>query len=52
VDAYVRASVLELVRAFIGTADRVHVPLGRSWPTGSMVLWVAVLLAAYLFFYL
>jgi hypothetical protein len=30
----------------------VHVPLGRSWPTGSMVLWVAVLLAAYLFFYL
>jgi len=27
-------------------------PLARSWPSGSMVLWVAILLAAYLIFYL
>lgn len=26
--------------------------LARSWPTGSMVLWVAILLVAYLIFYL
>jgi len=54
-DAYVRSSVLELVSAALGTADRMHGPvgpLGRNWPTGSMVLWVAVLLAAYLIFYL
>jgi len=29
----------------------VHGVLARSWPTGSMVLWVGVLLAAYLVFY-
>jgi len=28
-----------------------HGPLARTWPTGSMVLWVAVLLGAFLFFY-
>jgi multicomponent Na+:H+ antiporter subunit D len=28
-----------------------HGVLARTWPTGSMVLWVAVLLAAYLVFY-
>ncbi len=28
-----------------------HGPLARTWPTGSMVLWVAVLLGAFLLFY-
>ena len=55
VDAYVRASVMELVRGSLGVVDRAHGemgPLARSWPAGSMVLWVAILLAAYLVFYL
>jgi multicomponent Na+:H+ antiporter subunit D len=55
IDAYVRASVMELVRASLGAVDRAHGemgPLARSWPVGSMVLWVALLLAAYLIFYL
>ena len=54
-DAYVRSSVMELVRAALGQVDRWHGemgPLARSWPSGSMVLWVAILLAAYLLFYL
>jgi multicomponent Na+:H+ antiporter subunit D len=55
IDSYVRASVMELVRASLGAVDRAHGemgPLARSWPVGSMVLWVALLLAAYLIFYL
>ena len=55
VDAYVRASVMELVRGALGVMDRSHGqvgPLARSWPSGSMILWVALLLAAYLIFYL
>ncbi len=55
VDAYVRASVLEFVGSLLRLADRYHGqmgPLARSWPSGSMVLWVAILLAAYLIFYL
>jgi multicomponent Na+:H+ antiporter subunit D len=54
-DAYVRSSVMELVHAVLTWADRWHGrsgPLARSWPSGSMVLWVALLLAAYLLFYL
>ena len=54
-DAYVRSSVMELVSATLRVADRWHGrsgPLARSWPSGSMVLWVAILLAAYLIFYL
>ena len=54
-DAYVRSSVMELVHAALTWADRWHGrsgPLARSWPSGSMVLWVAILLAAYLLFYL
>jgi multicomponent Na+:H+ antiporter subunit D len=53
VDAYVRSSVLEFVTTVLGAADRAHGemgPLARSWPTGSMVLWVAILLGAYLIF--
>jgi multicomponent Na+:H+ antiporter subunit D len=55
VDAYVRASVMEFVRSVLGLADRWHGssgPLARSWPSGSMVFWVALLLGAYLLFYL
>jgi multicomponent Na+:H+ antiporter subunit D len=53
VDAYVRAAVLELVRSTLGVASHMHGPVGplaRWWPTGSMVLWVAILLGAYLIF--
>jgi multicomponent Na+:H+ antiporter subunit D len=55
IDAYVRSSVMEVVGTALKGANRWHGsmgPLARSWPTGSMVLWVAVLLAAYLVFYL
>jgi len=55
IDAYVRSSVLEFVSSVLKAADRWHGsmgPLARSWPSGSMVMWVAVLLAAYLLFYL
>ena len=55
IDAYVRASVLELVTSVLHVAAKAHGPVGplaRSWPTGSMVLWVAILLVAYLLFYL
>jgi len=55
VDAYVRSAVMELVGSTLRAADRSHGqvgPLARSWPSGSMILWVAILLAAYLIFYL
>jgi multicomponent Na+:H+ antiporter subunit D len=55
VDAYMRSSVMEFVGSVLRSADKWHGaagPLARSWPTGSMVLWVAILLAAYLVFYL
>ncbi|MDX1493207.1 MAG: Na(+)/H(+) antiporter subunit D [Longimicrobiales bacterium] len=55
VDGFVRASVMAVVRSGLDAADRSHGemgPLARSWPSGSMVLWVAILLAAYLIFYL
>lgn len=54
-DAFVRASVMEFVRSTLGLVARAHGqmgPLARSWPAGSMVLWVALLLSAYLLFYL
>jgi multicomponent Na+:H+ antiporter subunit D len=46
---------LELVESVLRASDRAHGqvgPLARSWPSGSMILWVALLLAAYLLFYL
>ena len=55
VDVYVRSSVLEFVGSIIHGAKRKPGPVGplaKSWPTGSMVLWVAILLVAYLLFYL
>ncbi len=54
VDSAVRGAVLDSVRSAMHAATRSHGPQGilaRTWPTGSMVLWVAVLLAAYLVFY-
>ena len=54
-DAYVRSSVMEFVGSVLRTSQRTHGqvgPLARSWPAGSMVLWVAFLLAGYLLFYL
>jgi len=42
-------------KALINTLSRHHAPQGllaRNWPTGSMVLWVALLLGAYLLAYL
>ena len=54
-DVYVRSSVLEFVGSIMHGAKRTHGPVGplaKSWPTGSMVLWVAILLVAYLLFYL
>ena len=53
-DNGVRRGVLALLSAMGGAASRVYGPAGlmaRHWPTGSMVIWVAVLLAAYLLFY-
>ena len=52
-DAAVRGAVLGGVRGAIGGAFRASGPRGvlaRSWPAGSMVLWVAILLSAFLFF--
>ncbi len=54
-DAYVRSAVLEFLGSVLRASDRTHGPFGplaRSWPAGSMVLWVAILLLAYLLFYL
>ena len=55
VDTYVRSSVMEFVSSILRASHRAHGqmgPLARSWPSGSMVLWVAILLVAYLIFYL
>jgi len=54
-DRAVRKRVLGTVRRTIDWTARRHGPQGilaRTWPTGSMVLWVTVLLGAYLIFYL
>ncbi|MFQ5536693.1 MAG: Na(+)/H(+) antiporter subunit D [Gemmatimonadota bacterium] len=54
-DRAVRGVVIGGVRGLLGLASRGHGPQGvlaRTWPTGSMVLWVTVLLAAYVIFYL
>jgi multicomponent Na+:H+ antiporter subunit D len=50
-DSTVRGVALGGVNRVLGGAFRhtgPHGALARSWPTGSMVLWVAVLLAAFL----
>jgi len=54
-DAALRGTVGRLTRSAIAALTRYHAPRGmlaRTWPTGSMVLWVAILLGAYLLAYL
>ncbi len=51
VDQAVRGGVVNLLSALVNGVFRHHGPegvLARTWPTGSMVLWVAVLLGVYL----
>ncbi|GMV07651.1 MAG: hypothetical protein AMXMBFR53_39260 [Gemmatimonadota bacterium] len=55
VDGAVRGAALGLVRGGLALTARGHGPAGplsRTWPTGSMVLWVAVLLGVSLILYL
>lgn len=50
-DAAFRQRALQAVRRVLGGAFRLHGPWGvlaRTWPAGGMVLWVAILLAAFL----
>ena len=52
VDRVFRGVVLDAVRGGIRGAFRAHGPRGvlaRTWPAGSMVLWVSILLTAFLF---
>ncbi len=53
-DHAIRQGTTGMVRDTIAALFRQHGPRGllaRTWPTGSMVLWVAVLLGAYLLAY-
>jgi multicomponent Na+:H+ antiporter subunit D len=53
-DAALRAGALKRWSGVVGVLSRHHGPQGilaRTWPTGSMVLWVAVLLGASLVLY-
>ena len=50
-DAAFRSVVTGSVQRALGAAFRAHGPRGilaRTWPAGSMVLWVSILLAAFL----
>lgn len=50
-DRVVRGSVINGISSLVDSIFRHHGPVGilaRTWPTGSMVLWVAVLLGVYL----
>ncbi len=52
-DSAFRAMVAETVRGVLRGAFQSHGPRGvlaRSWPAGSMVLWVTIILAAFLVF--
>jgi multicomponent Na+:H+ antiporter subunit D len=54
IDTSVRTTVMTMVRGVLDGMARGYGPRGvlaRTWPTGSMVLWVAILLGAYLIFY-
>ena len=54
VDTRIRTLFLLRIQWIIATVFRAHGPeglLARTWPTGSTVLWVAVLLALYMVFY-
>ena len=50
-DAAFRQRALQAMRRVLGSSFRLHGPRGvlaRTWPAGNMVLWVAILLAAFL----
>ncbi len=50
----VQQSVMKLLETALARIQRHHGPegvLARTWPTGSMVLWVAIMLASYLILY-
>ncbi len=52
--AHAEGSARRGIEGMVAGLSRTHGPSGmlaRTWPTGSMVLWVAVLLGAYLLFY-
>ena len=54
IDASLRLGMRRRVGTVVGALFRYHGPKGilaRTWATGSMVLWVAVLLGLYLIFY-
>jgi len=54
IDDRLRKGVINRIDTLIGALFRYHGPRGilaRTWATGSMVLWVAVLLWIYLLFY-
>jgi len=54
-DHAVRQGTVEVTRDAVAALFRHHGPRGllaRTWPTGSMVLWIAVLLGAYLLAFL
>jgi len=54
IDTFVRRGTRRRVSEFISGMFRHHGPQGvlaRTWPTGSMVLWVAMLLAVYVLFH-
>ena len=53
-DQALRRGAVGSVNKILRTLNRHHGPQGileRTWPTGSMVLWVAVLLGFYLIVY-
>ena len=53
VDGAVREAFVGTLRSAIRGAFRAHGPKGilaRTWPAGSMVLWVSILLTAFLIF--
>jgi multicomponent Na+:H+ antiporter subunit D len=55
VDSAVRSRMVGLLESALTGLSRTHGqvgPLARSWPSGSMVFWVALSLAVYLLFYL
>jgi multicomponent Na+:H+ antiporter subunit D len=53
VNRRIRSTALTTLSVFGQGAARIYGPTGlaRHWPTGNMVIWVTVMLAAYLLFY-
>ncbi len=55
IDGAVRGTAVSAARRVIAVGSRDHAGeglLARTWPTGSMLLWVAILLVGYITFYL